>query len=204
MINPSTLPRRRSAGLRSRERGIVLFIALIAMVVMSFAGVALVRSVDTSTSVTKNLVFRQASIPVINNSVEVAMGALFKNPTITNRDADDIAHNYFASLQPNEHSNAVPDVLWGAYPPAGYLSKGLPVLAADSAGNEARFVIERVCVAAGSPSLGNCDLLAPKQSLGKTSMKLKGPTILPLPFYRVSVRVDGPSNTVTHAQAMIR
>ncbi len=40
-------PTHRALAAR-RERGVVLFIALIAMVVLSLAGVALIRSVDTT------------------------------------------------------------------------------------------------------------------------------------------------------------
>ena len=43
-----------------RQRGVVLFIALIAMVVLSLAGVALIRSVDTTGSVAGNIAFREA------------------------------------------------------------------------------------------------------------------------------------------------
>jgi Tfp pilus assembly protein PilX len=192
-----------SARTARRERGIVLFVALIAMVVMSFAGVALVRSVDTSTSVARNLVFRQASIPSVNSAIEVSMDALFKNKVIADPTNDMPAQNYYASLQAGEGKNAVPAVLQGQYPPPAYPG-AFQKLPADNAGNTSLYVIERVCNAAGPPTLANCDLLAPKQALGKTSMKLSGPQILPLPFYRVTVRVDGPANTTTFAQAMIR
>ena len=56
---------RRIAAPRA-QRGVVLFIALIAMVVMSLAGVALIRSVDTTGSVAGNLAFREASTPAVN------------------------------------------------------------------------------------------------------------------------------------------
>ena len=42
------------------QRGLVLFFALIALVAMSLAALALVRSVDTSTLISGNLAFRQA------------------------------------------------------------------------------------------------------------------------------------------------
>ena len=49
-----------------------------------------------------------------------------------------------------------------------------------------------------------CDMLVPKVSLGRTTMKLQGIPVPPVPLYRVTVRVDGPANTVTYAQATLR
>jgi len=44
-----------------KQRGVVLFFALIALVVMSLAAVALIRSVDTSTLIAGNLAFKQSA-----------------------------------------------------------------------------------------------------------------------------------------------
>ncbi len=50
-----------------------------------------------------------------------------------------------------------------------------------------------------------CDELAPKLSQGKTTMKLGGVQLSPIPLYRVTVRVDLPgTNTATYAQAMLQ
>ena len=46
---------------RHAQRGIVLFIALLVMVGLAIAGVALMRSTDTATTVTGNLVLKQAA-----------------------------------------------------------------------------------------------------------------------------------------------
>ena len=44
-----------------KQQGVVLFIALVALVVMSLAAVALIRSVDTNTLIGGNLSFKQAA-----------------------------------------------------------------------------------------------------------------------------------------------
>ena len=41
------------------QKGFVLFLALVSLVVMSLAAVALIRSVDTNSLITGNLAFRQ-------------------------------------------------------------------------------------------------------------------------------------------------
>ena len=51
MINPMHLGAGRMPVRMSRQRGVVLFIALIVMVAMSLAAIALMRSVDTTTAV---------------------------------------------------------------------------------------------------------------------------------------------------------
>jgi Tfp pilus assembly protein PilX len=64
-----------------RQRGVVLFFALIAMVVMMLAAVALIRSVDTSTSVAGNLAFKQSATVSADSGVETAL-ALLRTPAL--------------------------------------------------------------------------------------------------------------------------
>lgn len=205
------LPDRTARG----QRGIVLFIALIAMVVLSLAGVALMRSVSTANAVAGNLALRQASIAPVNNAVERAVLWLFGDlpvtpPAIPNRNLDDAAHRYFATLQAGELPNGVPALLAGPYPPAGY-TFGVDV---DPTGAEVRSVIERVCrlTTGGVPPtegtqgmVDNCDMIPPIEALGGTDNETGRPPLPPIPHYRLTVRVDIPNtNTVTFAQAMLR
>jgi hypothetical protein len=44
----------------------------------------------------------------------------------------------------------------------------------------------------------------PKKSEATTAMELVKPELIRVPFYRLTVRVDGPNNTTTFAQAMLR
>lgn len=202
-----------------RERGIVLFIALIAMVVLSLAGVALIRSVSTSGSVAANIALREASITAVNLAIEQGVDGIYVSKTI-NPDTDvDVPHHYYGKLQAGEKPNGVPAVLYGDYA----TMKGVyPFGAPNTFGNdsfvnpaEVRSVIERVCANAApvppfpgaltqAQKIEYCDMLPPKVSLGKTTMKLGGVELPPIPLYRVTVRVDLPgTNAVTHAQGML-
>jgi type IV pilus assembly protein PilX len=193
-----------------RQRGVVLFVALIAMVVMSLAGVALIRSVDTTGSVAGNLAFREASVPAVNMAVEEAVQALYLTKLIADTEVDDAAHRYYAKLQPGELANGVPAVLGGTYKTmkAAY---PFAVTTYPTTKAEVRAVIERICSPAspGLPltvaqRLQYCDTLPPKVSVAKTSMKKGGATLPPIPLYRVTVRVDLPgTNTASFAQAML-
>ncbi|MEO8675060.1 MAG: hypothetical protein ABI569_05740 [Casimicrobiaceae bacterium] len=199
---------RRPARAR-RQRGVVLFIALIAMVVLSLAGVALIRSVDTAGSVAGNIAFREASTTAVNLAVEQAVNWVFV--TGFNFEVDNAPFHYFAKLQAGEKPNGIPTVLSGTYT----MMKGTyPFGAADiypSTKIEVRSVIERVCNSAAPipmtfiQKVQYCDQLPPKVSVAKTTGELKGPTLPPIPLYRVTVRVDVPgTNTTTYAQAMLR
>ena len=195
-----------------RQQGIALFVALIAMVLLSLAGIALVRSVDTTNSVATNIAFRQGSIGPVNFAIEKAIDDLFKSKVIALQNADDLAHSYYATLQPGEKPNGVPLVLAGDYATmsAAYSTAGLPAPTIDGTTKmEVRAVIERVCRAVGpSPwlvTIGTCDTLPPKVSPAGTDNKYKPIPLPPIPNFRVTVRVDLPnSNTVSHAQAFVR
>ena len=106
------MPARAPLSVRPRaQRGVVLFIALIAMVVLSLAGVALIRAVDTSGSAAGNIAFREASVTAVNLAIEQAVDWLYVSKTL-NPDTDvDTTHHYYGKLQAGELSNGLPAVL---------------------------------------------------------------------------------------------
>ena len=213
-MTPVRRPPGASRPAARSQRGVVLFVALIGMVMLSLAAVALLRSVDSGTSIAGNLAFKQASIGPVNYAIEEANYNLFEGPP-GSRIADpfnhDAAFRYYANLQPGESASGIPAMIYGpsyTYPFATYTD--------PTTGYEVRWVIERMCqgsAPAPGPYLGDpltttglqaCDLLVPKVALGRTTMKLVGINVPPQPLYRVTVRVDGPANTVTYAQATLR
>jgi hypothetical protein len=192
---------------RRAQEGVVLFIALIVMVALSIAGIALIRSVDTGLSVTANLGFRQASIPPTTWAVENAIAAMFEKKTITDLDKPKLDQNYYPyryeikNPGKDEDAVGVPYDLQGTTP-SNYPSTFVKEL--DPAGNTIRYVIERMCLAEGPATAANCDMSPPKKSEATTAMELQKPELIRVPFYRLTVRVDGPNNTTTFAQAMLR
>ena len=200
MSTPTTRrSRRHGAGRRARQRGIVLFIALIVMVALTLAAVALVRSVDTTTTVVGNLGFREASISTTNRAVEEAVAALFETRTIADTGADNVGQNYYATIQSGENDKGVPKALQKL---ANYPSGARSI--DDGSGNTVRWIIERMCIATGPALPASCDMMAPKQALGTTTTETNRVELPRVPFYRLTVRVDGPQNTVSFAQAMLR
>ncbi|HEY1325528.1 MAG TPA: hypothetical protein VGI14_01230 [Casimicrobiaceae bacterium] len=193
-----------------RQAGVALFVALISMVVLSLGAIVLIRSMETTLGAAGNIAFRQASMSPVNDAIERSADALFYTKSITDTGAVDLANHYYpALLAATDLPNGMPAILGGDYPPPAYDGAGLGSRT-DPAGYEIRWVIERVCVpgyvgAAPPDILQNCDLLPPKLSPARTTMKLTAPKIPPFPFYRVSIRIDEPnSRTTTFAQAMLR
>ncbi len=193
----------------SRERGVVIFVALIVMVALSLAAIALIRSIDTTNTVVGNLGFRQASIPPTNQAIEKAAAALFANasktgaPAIADTTVDVTAQNYFASRVARSGRGSARGSRTICRRRCNY-SLATSNILTDGADNEIRYVIERMCLNPGPADLSNCDLTGPKQVPGTTIGDPSQPPLPRFPFYRVTIRVDGPQNTVSFAQAMLR
>ena len=198
-----------------KQRGIVMFIALLVMVALSLAGIALIRSADTATTVSGNLAFKQAAVYAVDRSVEQAVKALFdptadpsvSSPTIVNKDVDLAAENYFACVQaagggclpPNAAIPEIPTVLT-----TSTLAKTLTRVASnDGADNVGYYVIERMCATAGAAS-SNCNLALGSLGADAGTQHYEGIVRPGGAFYRVTVRVEGPRNTVAYAQTILQ
>ena len=160
-----------------------------------------------------NLGFRQASILPSNQAVEEAAAALFNDAapvtaTIADKDNNLTAQNYFASRQPGESTHILTPNLPEGIPlqlqrRANFT---LPRVLSDGAGNEMRYIIERMCTPGyvGPAIPAQCDMMPPKQGAGTTIGDESQPTLPRQPFYRVTIRVDGPRNTTSFVQAILR
>ncbi len=196
-------PRRPSLPCRSpaaRQRGIVLFIALIVLVALSLAGIALVRSVDTNVMIAGNLAFRQNATLAGDRGIEAAR-AWMLGVTGTTLYVNQTGNGYYANWQDIDFTGTDPDKTdfnWSAN------AFGLAV---DATGNTVQYVIHRLCDLPGAPTVVNCV----KSPVGGTSSSTKGTVdygTYPLSsasqvYYRVTVRITGPRNTVSYVQAVM-
>jgi type IV pilus assembly protein PilX len=191
-----------------RQGGVVLFVALIVMVAMSLAAIALIRSVDTTNAIVGNLAFRLASILPANASIEQAASALFSDADIATVDHipdktnDLAAENYYAQRQAGEDARGVPLVLQKKST-ASTLTKKFD---ANDTDTHVTYIIERMCIGPtvlAQDYIKNCGLVPPVGNPGDT-IGDAGAAGLNVPFYRVTVRVDGPKNTASFVQAMLK
>jgi hypothetical protein len=185
-------------GAAARQQGIALITALVVLALMSLAAAALMRAVDTTTVVAGNLALREGSIPPATAALEDAVAALSDASVIAERERDLPARNYYASRQPGEDARGVPWLLQQTdrYPAQARVLDG-------GEGNALRYVIERVCLRPGPATAANCALARPYPPAGIPTAG-SGPAPAARPLFRIAIRVDGPQNTASHVQAMVR
>lgn len=198
-----------------KEQGIVLFVALIALVVMSLAAVALIRSVDTNTMIAGNLAFKQSALVSSDRGVETALAwvetKITAAPTDLNADTLSNADNgYYATfLTPDLDNPAVlkDNATWTETKSA-YASGADMVNGTGSDGNNVRYIVQRMCRSAVAPVAEQCFFGEAEVGTGSRGVKdtTGGGAIIDnqqSPMYRVTVRVTGPKNTVSYAQTFV-
>src|SRR4051794_23448571 len=90
---------RSRHAVRQSQQGVVLLVALIVLVAITMAGIALIRSVDTTTLLAGNLAFQQAAVHASDTGVEKAIAVLQQKSTDGTLDSNDTSNGYFASLR---------------------------------------------------------------------------------------------------------
>lgn len=189
----------------TKQRGVALFFALIALLVMSLAAVALIRSVDTSTQIAGNLAFKQAATTSADSGLESAIAWVAVTAPAT-LNSDSAANGYYATAPTTFQHTA--DATWAVGSSAPASGDGF-VNGYDAAtGNTARYVIHRMCRVAGEPTSANCMFGAVAGGTGSKSnidATGAGASIVSglSPMYRVTARVTGPRNTISYIQAFV-
>lgn len=202
---------------RQRQAGVALVMALIVLVAMTLAGLAMMRSVDTSSLVAGNLAFKQSAAISADAGVEAAIAWLSANASALN--SDDEANGYSASSQAafdltgNDTPAATDDLNWND-------KTQVVQRAVDSAGNQVSYVIHRICDTEGEFDPAKC-ATAPTTDSKRSSGSGIG-ILQPLlsyqkdenqgssegagswnAVYRITVRVVGPRSNVSFVQAVI-
>jgi type IV pilus assembly protein PilX len=188
---------------RGRQRGVVLMIALIVLVAMTLAGIALMRSVDTTTIIAGNLAFQQSATSSGDAGTETAVSWLETNNTGANLFSNTYAQGYSAARQDPAVGQSW-DTFWTTVlVPAGQVV----TLAPDSTGNTVAYAIQRLCNSVGDPSTVNVDCTQP-QTAGSAASSSKGAGVVLLLYnssiyYRITSRIAGPRNTVSYVQTIV-
>lgn len=176
----STLPVSRFRATRSRRRtsrGVVLIFSLLALLVLTFTALALVRSVNTGALVIGNLALKQDATASSDLAAEDAIDWLTVNAGSTILNANATANGYYATAYPNlDPTNRTPTVTaravvdWDGDSCASYVSGSFTggclapttsvALGNKGAGNDAssgtvvisaKYVVTRLCNSALAP-----------------------------------------------------
>ncbi len=213
-MNSNSVSRRLAGGRISskrQQRGLVVFIAMLVMLALALAGIALIRSTDTATRVNGNLVLKHAATSAVDRGIEQTIHALWEASPTLDRTQHDAATNYYACVRGTNGGclaagsavPKIPDLLKSASGCAGAgLASGL--VANDAAGNKSCFVIERMCLNTGPAVGSNCNMSTASFGADPGTIHYTGLVRPGDAYYRVTVRVEGPRNTVSYAQSMLR
>lgn len=197
----------------SKQGGVVLFVALIAMLILTLSGVAIMRSIDSSMTLAGNIAFRQATVAAADQGVNTAFSWL-----LTRRAAG--SSNMWDSVFSAGYQSKIPTetdwTLASSWPAGRFVS----INAGN--GNTISYRIFRLCTVDGDGTGGTTNsnpgaVNAPGQacntaygttgssssslgnSQGANAPQYQGNLLV---FYRIVVRVVGPRNATSYVQVM--
>lgn len=196
-----------------RQSGFVMIIALIALAIMSIAAIGLMRTTSSSASIAGNLAFEQAAATSADQAVEAAVTWLENNSGQTSSSTastcstgtsvlacDQTSHGY-AATRTDPSSTQSWSQLWTQLVAAGYTAIQL---SQDSSGNTAAYLIQRMCASAGDASSSNgCSSSPMAANTGSSKKSGSTQSSSSQVYYRITVKVSGPRNTVSFTQAMV-
>jgi hypothetical protein len=196
--------------IRRREQGVVLMIALIVLVAMTLAALGMIRSLDTGTLVAGNIAFRQSAVATGDTGIEKARQWLIANANALN--GDNTAMGYYSTRQGNidltgNAGSTSGGVDWGGSDPS-QPTKAFDLGTPDATAAHVYYIIHRLCENPGNvndpnqscATTMNTGIGSTQQIADYSKYALKGVLV---PFYRITVRVNGPKNTVSYVQAVI-
>lgn len=206
MLNHS-IRRRGVAVVRRAQSGVVLAIMLIVLVAMTLAAISMVRSVDTTNLIAGNLSFQQAATHSGDTGIELASTWLAANAVGATLDIDDSTNGYVAGgLNAGPDLTANPPQTWNDYWVKTLAARAVKATQVDAAGNTVSYIIDRMCNSAGGVTSGASCVGSPTVTLASGNSEEAGEKQLNASsgvYYRITVRVDGPRNTVSYVQAVV-
>ncbi|MDR0587518.1 MAG: hypothetical protein LBG61_00860 [Burkholderiales bacterium] len=197
---------------RTKERGVVLIITMLILTAMLFIASAVMRSSDTSVFAVNNMAFRQCAESSMHFAIEDAMNKIAG------------AFKVDPYLDKEIHANGIPNVSLNRLPTN---EDGIPkVLTGESAGDAAvlkqevdscnvrlSYTVEQMCdgLEKMPPTADKCVFSTTEGGVSEDGWipVIDGEQGFGLakthsnPVYRVTVRADGPKNTVVYAQAFL-
>lgn len=185
------------------QRGVVLFVAMIVLVVMALAGLAMVRQSGSGLSIAGNLAFKQSATSTGDYGTEKALDWLKNTAAL---DDDVAAEGYYSDWGAGTQRLQGDPSLWDW----GTLTPKVVPDDATRAGNEVSYIIERLCLnkaqnpsdpaqlcvktppAGGGDYSGTCQHYP--SSCGEDRFFV---------HYRISTRIRGPKQTLSYIQVMV-
>jgi type IV pilus assembly protein PilX len=184
-----------SAAPAARQRGVVMFVALAVLILMTLAGLAMLRQMGGSVAIAGNLAFKQNATAVGDIGTETAR-AMVMTPSF-DRTNTNAAAGYYSSWKKDDVD------------PASYFTDSalkVTPIKDDATGNTITYVVHRLC---DTPNLDANDPAQRCSRSGDSSTTNKGvggeasKDSSFLPYFRITTRVAGPRNTVSYIQVVM-
>lgn len=209
----------------SRQRGLSLLYAMLALAALGLASIALMRAVSISSMVAGNLSFQQEATAASDQAVRQAIGMLYAKISTNQSGLDNnlVDIGYYASTdelvdvtgsQLSAASRKL--VRWsanycGEQVSGSFASCNLAPyhITSEINGNSASFIIFRLCSATGPEAGGNCARPLKASAVSSTNEALdyaggRGvSSSVVSPYYRIVVRVSGARNTTSYTETIV-
>jgi len=213
---------KTSGHLLPRQRGVVLLLALIMLVAMTLAGIAMYRQIGTGLIIARNLSFKRTAAVAADRGIEAARTWLVAQ-TAAGLEQGDPATGYYpgwcntslnASNIPDADNDGNPDDCGATPPPSSFdpltynWVNSAVATNNDGAGNEVRYVVHRLCQTPGAINVAGQQCVTIGSSLaggshGAASYGTQALSNTFQPYFRVTSRVLGPTNTVVYTQTIM-
>lgn len=204
------------------QRGVVLLLALIMLVAMTLAGIAMYRQLGDGLIIARNLSFKRTATVAADRGIEAARLWLITQ-NAASLELGNPAQGYFpgwcnvslnANNVPDADSDGNPDncnatPMPSSFDPQTYnWANAVVATNNDGAGNEVRYVIHRLCQTSGSIDAAGqqCVTIGSTLTGGSQGAASYGTQALAntfQPYFRVTSRVLGPTNTVVYTQVIM-
>lgn len=183
-----------------RERGVVLLICLIVLVILLAGGVAVMRSMNTSLSSAGNLAFKR---DLVNQGEQAAVKALalFETGALSAVGADynDAQASNYSAVRLVSNDRGIPLAL---LKDDLYNAKASDTIDRSADFVKIRYLIDRLCNVSGASKKATCVYAPSTTDVRGGSVQEAGRPPPPKALvYRLSVRVDGPRDTQVFLQS---
>ncbi len=204
------------------QRGVVLLLALIMLVAMTLAGIVLYRQIGTGLIIARNLSFKRTAAVAADRGIESARTWLIAQ-SAAGLEQGSVAAGYYpgwcntslnASNFPDADNDGTTDDCGATPAPSEFdpltynWTNAVVATNNDGAGNEVRYVIHRLCqIPGGINTAGQqCVTIGSSLAGGSKGAAAYGTQALSntfQPYFRVTSRVLGPTNTVVYTQTIM-
>jgi hypothetical protein len=187
-------------------------IALIMLVAMTLAGIALVRSVDTTNIIAGNLAFKQSAtnsgdIGTETGIAEISTLASGVDPTVLYTTIG--GRPYYSPIREDPGPGQSWDTYWNTVlVPANRVATVAVRDQNNNIVNTVYYTIHRLCNAALGPTIVGSGCARSQSSGVDTESDKGGEVSIPVEatsavYYRITSRIEGPRNTVSYVQTVV-